>query len=367
MNNGASLFKPAENQQAFLKCGIMGFAGSGKTYTGALIAKGIVEKIKSKKPVYFVDTETGSDFLVPFFKSAGIKLFVSKSRAFVDLLASVQEAEREASVLIIDSISHFWKELQDAHKKATGRNRILFQDWAVLKGTWGRFTDSYLNSRVHIIMNGRAGYEYDYFEDESGAKQLEKTGTKMKAETDMGYEPSLLLEMLREKKDNEDGKVEARLWNHTAYVLKDRTTLLEGKKFVNPTFKDFEPVFDFLNIGGEHIGVDLEKTSAVLFERDSDQNYFEQKKQREIILEDIQMELVSAYPGQSADEKKIKTDLIFDAFNTRSWTALADFEARKLSDGLKSIREQIKKRKIIEVKIEIPKEEKNKKSKQEEK
>ena len=41
------------------------------------------------------------------------------------------------------------------------------------------------------------GYEYDYFEDEAGKKQLEKTDIKMKAEGEMGYEPSLLVLMER--------------------------------------------------------------------------------------------------------------------------------------------------------------------------
>jgi hypothetical protein len=44
-----------------------------------------------------------------------------------------------------------------------------------------------------VIICGRAGYEYDYFEDDEGKKQLEKTGIKMKAETEMGFEPSLLV------------------------------------------------------------------------------------------------------------------------------------------------------------------------------
>jgi signal recognition particle GTPase len=122
-------FQEAKNQQAFLKMGVMGFAGSGKTYTSALIAKGIWERLKEKKPVFFMDTETGSDFLVPKFKEWKVPFFVSKSRAFTDLMDGVRVAEKNAGVLIIDSISHFWKEVQDAYKKAHNRNRLLFQDW----------------------------------------------------------------------------------------------------------------------------------------------------------------------------------------------------------------------------------------------
>ncbi len=348
-NNGASKppvafgpFQEAVNQQAYLKAGLLGFAGAGKTYTAALMAKGIVERLKAKKPVFFLDTETGSDFLVPKFKEWDIPFYVSKSRAFTDLVDGVKAAEGNAGVLIIDSISHFWTELQRAYMKANNRKRLLFQDWGPLKETWAGFTDLYLNSRVHIVMCGRAGYEYDYFTDEAGAKVLEKTGTKMKAETDMGYEPSLLIEMIRDRRENQDKAVEAKLWDHVAIVLKDRTSRIEGQRFVNPTFENFKPVFDYLNIGGEHVGVVTDKDSTKLFEKGSEENFYEQRRQKEVLLEEIQGELLSAFPGQSSEDKKIKTDLVFEAFGTRSWTALAELEIGKLRDGLKAIRQRIK-------------------------
>ena len=43
-----------------------------------------------------------------------------------------------------------------------------------------KFTDLFINAPIHIILCGRAGYEYDYFEDqETGKKNLEKTGIKI--------------------------------------------------------------------------------------------------------------------------------------------------------------------------------------------
>src|SRR3990167_112668 len=130
---------------------------------------------------------------IPFFKEWNVPLVVSKSRAFTDLVVGVREAEENASVLIIDSVSHFWTEGQESYKKAKNRTRLQFQDWGPIKSTWSTFTDAYLNSAVHVLMCGRAGYEYDYFTDETGDKQLEKTGTRMKAEGELGYEPSLLV------------------------------------------------------------------------------------------------------------------------------------------------------------------------------
>lgn len=341
MENGKKLFQEAVNQQAFLKAGVLGFAGSGKTFTSALIAKGISERLGKKNPVYFMDTETGSDFLVPRFKEWGIPFYVSKSRAFVDLLDGVKAAEENNAILIIDSISHFWKEVQDAYKKAKNRTRLQFQDWGPLKDQWGRFTDTYLNSRTHIILNGRAAFEYDYFQDGDGAKQLEKTGTKMKAETDMSYEPSLLIEMVRDKRPNKDGQIEGQLWDHVAYVLKDRTGMIEGKKIVNPTFADFEPVFNFLNIGGEHVGIQTNSDSSALFDKDSENDGYEIRRQKDILLEEIQGELVAAYPGQTVEEKRIKTELLYEVFQTRSWTKVGEMHTNDLKNGLNVMRERI--------------------------
>lgn len=341
------IFQKAENQTAYLKVGILGFSGSGKTYTAVHLAKGIADKLKTKKPVFFLDSETGSDYFVDKFKSWEIPLYVAKTRTFVDLLSAVQEAEKMACVLIIDSISHFWKETQDAYLKAMGRKRLLFQDWLPIKSQWQKYTDAYINSKIHIVMCGRAGYEYDFFIDESGSRQLEKTGTKMGAEKEMAFEPSLLLEMERARIANPDKKtVAAKQCQYVCHVLKDRSDLINGRKFINPTFKDFEPVFNFLNIGGEHLGIDTSKDSSGLFTKDAPENFYEIKKKKDICLEEIQGELLSVFPGRSSDEQKLKADFIYDVFGTRSWTALGDMDLEKLTLGRMEIKIRLEKYKL---------------------
>lgn len=338
-------FSLAQNSQAFAKVGLLGFGGAGKTYTAAVLAMGIYKRLQESGqnpgPVVMSDTETGSDFLVPLFKDAGIPFYVSKSRAFIDLMGAVNAADGKASVLIIDSITHFWSELQSAYKKKLNRTRLQFQDWAAIKDQWGQFTMAYLNSNVHIIMLGRAGYEYDYFEDEDGKKQLAKTGTKMKAESEMGYEPSLLIEMVREDKPNQDKNINAKLWDHVAVVLKDRSQRLEGARLVNPGFNDFAPFFDYLNVGGNHVGVETAKDSTGLFDKNNEKNFYERKRRIEILKEEIEGSLTSAFPGQAAQDKKLKTDLFEAAFKTRSWTALDEKDPAVIQLGLEVLKKLI--------------------------
>jgi hypothetical protein len=312
------LFMKAESTSAFLKMGIMGFAGSGKTYTAAHTAIGLVEYMQSvgvsyaDKPVFFLDTETGSDWVKPQFEAVGVPLFTAKTRAFQDLLTSVKEAEKDSSLLLVDSISHFWKEICDSYMKVKKRNRLQFEDWAFLKGEWGKFTDLFVNSNVHIILCGRAGYEYDYFQDDAGKKQLEKTGIKMKAEGEMGYEPSLLVLMEREM-DMETLKV-----SRTASIIKDRSTAIDGKKFHNPTFESFMPHIKYLNLGAKQLGVDVTRTSEASIPADIREN---SRVHREIVLDEIQSILTSHYPGQTAAEKKTKIDLLKKHFQA-GWTEM---------------------------------------------
>src|SRR4051812_32554365 len=42
------------------------------------------------------------------------------------------------------------------------RSRLHFEDWGYLKSEWRKFTDRFVNSQLHIIVCGRAGFEYDY-------------------------------------------------------------------------------------------------------------------------------------------------------------------------------------------------------------
>jgi hypothetical protein len=106
----------------------------------------------------------------------------------------MKEAEGSCSVLIIDSITHVWKEFCQAYLRAKKRTYLKFDDWSYLKGDdgWQKFTDQFINSSIHVIFAGRAGFEYDT-DEETGKKTLECTGIKLKAEGETGYEPDLFV------------------------------------------------------------------------------------------------------------------------------------------------------------------------------
>ena len=352
------LLQKAENLQAYAKIGMLGFPGSGKTYTATMIAIGLA-KLYGCKPIAFFDTETGSDFIITKVKDAGLELYVTKSRSFEDLIAVTREAEKECSVLIIDSLTHIWRELCEAYGTRLNRKRLMFQDWQIIKGKggWQDFTDFYVNSKLNIIICGRAGYEYDFDMNEDGTKDLIKTGTRMKVEGEFGFEPSLVIEMerltpqkdqiesiremtdLKAKRQKKQALVTrtGSKWIHRAFVLKDRTDTLNGQQFDYPKFQDFLPHFSKLNIGGKHLGVDTSRTSGGLFDENGDTKWKQKQTQKKIVLEEIEGIIVKFFPGASAKEKKMKADIIEHLFNTRSWTKVCEMELSYLQIGLKEL------------------------------
>jgi hypothetical protein len=326
--------KPAVNDQAYLKMGFLGFAKSGKTYTASKIAIGLHKYIKATKPVAFLDTETGSAYVLPLFKEENVELVTAKSRAFVDLLSICRQAEKTCSILIIDSISHFWTELVKAYQDRMNKKRLRVQDWGPIKSEWQAFTDFYINSKLHILMCGRAGWEYDFREDEEGNTEITKTGIKMKAEGDMSFEPSLLIEM--EKAREGSGKIGQGII-HRAWVVGDRFHDLTGKSFDNPGFDAFLSHIKKLNLGGEHLGVDTENSSQELFS--GPEARMSIQKRREILLECIQNEITKRIPGRTTKEQQEKIKLLEDIFGTSSWTAISDIHPEKLEVSLKKMTE----------------------------
>jgi len=334
-----SLLHKAKPEMAYLKAGLYGEAGSGKTFTSTKIAIGLHKFIKTEKPISFLDTETGSDFVLPMFKNEKIELLTAKSRAFADLLTVVDEAEKDCSILIIDSITHFWNEMIDSYQKKHGLTRITLRHWIPLKQTWREFTDRYVNSALHIIMAGRSAYIWDDVEDDEGVKELKKVGTKMRAEVETGYEPSLLLELEKLRTSNRAGGQ----WIHRAWVIKDRFDVIDGKHFDNPGFEEFLPHIELLNLGGKHKAIEKDRDSKAIFDNPGiGENKY---KEKQILLEKIQNIMYRIHPGQTQEAKIARLDLLMKAMGTDSWNEITEFKNDKLDAGLKALQEIINKEK----------------------
>ena len=339
VNGNFKLLKPSKNDIAYLKMGVFGDTGSGKTWTASNVAVGLHKHIKSNKPAAFFDTEGGSTFVRPTFEKAGIELMTIKSRSANDLHGVIKEAERGCSVLIIDSISHVWDEFTDAYLKKSKSKYIELWDWKPVKTKWREMiTEPYVNADLHIIMCGRESGIYRTEEVEKGGKIRKETlrvGDKMKAEAETGYEPSLLCQM-QKIHIGEKGEYKRR-----CHVVKERFNVIDSKDFDNPTFNDFLPHIKLLNIGGSHGHIANNSTSESFFEG-FDYANAEYKRDCEIALEEIQAAFTSnGVSSRTKDGGQKINKILEQTFGTASWTAIKNKKLDELKKGLPKIMEAL--------------------------
>lgn len=224
-------FRKAKAEQAALKIGLYGLAGSGKTFTTLLCAEGLA-KLTGKR-VAFVDTERGTDFYcqrVPERKvhPEAFDFDALYTRSITELQQALYTVQPDKyCCIVIDSITHIWEAARLAYSgKETKIGTIPFHAWAKIKKPYKEIMSMLLSSPIHVFIVGRQGNE---FEEDEETGETKKVGVKMKAEGETPYEPHILIRMESEK--GKDGSAVI-----TAFAEKDRTGILAGRTIFNPSF-----------------------------------------------------------------------------------------------------------------------------------
>lgn len=336
------MFKKLENNRPFLKMAFEGFAGDGKTYTATQVAIGVHKLIKSTKPIALFDTEKAFKALKPLFDAASIEAIVNDDqRSLASLNEAIKWCEQgNADILIVDSITHVWEEFLRAYLNRPGkdgkeikRTRLEFQDWGVLKPRWKElFSNPFVMAKCHIIFTGRAGYEYtDERNEETGKREIYKSGIKMKAETETAFEPDILV--LMQKIQDIIGETKA-IWRE-GLVMKDRTTQIDGKVFKNPTFDNFYPAIKVLLDGTlrEVHGVDIPDT----FE-EFENKFSEIGKEKTRIIAELEgcFELMGL--GTGAQDKQVKAWTLSQVFGVNSLEMVERKNLKTMREGLEVVR-----------------------------
>jgi hypothetical protein len=319
------ILKPAISPSYF-KCGFFGSTGTGKTFTAAkLMSQFIAEYCKGSQLAMF-DTEPSAGFVAPMVKKiTGKELLVCSSRSFSDLIEFTDDCIKNQYVAIVDSITHPWRQLctdfLEAKKSrvqgAGGRKettRLSLKDWGPIKDIWNTFSEKFVFSPIHFCICGREGDAWDTVTDEEGNENMQKTGVKMKTETEFGHEPSLLVQMRFEHE------------KHLAFVTKDRFDYLTGHLSENnPDIEFFKPHINALNLGGEHV---VKSEGKKIFDEGTGPNWETIKAQRAALLENIKDDLTLVYPGRTTEENKAKIEALRSSFGTSAWTEMEEDEKK---------------------------------------
>jgi hypothetical protein len=320
----------AEN--SFIKASFGGFAGAGKTRTASELIIGFYEKTGLKKPLLILDNEKGSRFLVPMFQKAGIETFVKETTTLPDVLEALKMVQSgEVGFLFIDSLTKVWYQYVRDYRNANRKTFMSLQDWGKILPAWQEaFADAFVGTSGNIVFTGRGGYTYDMEEnEETKKKEFVKSGVKMKMAGETPFEPDLNIWMdIQQEMSNEGRPV---IWRE-AMVMKDRSGLIDGKTFKNPTFKDFEPVIDFLlNVEKGEVSKASNTTNIAPSENYDQQN---RRDQREIELEKIKAEMTKNNIGTASKEDKQLVIAIMERFfGTTSWAEVEKMQLERLIFG----------------------------------
>lgn len=239
-------FQPARPEVGYLKVGMYGSPGSGKTFTSLLCATRLGKTL-------MVDTEQGSTLYAPHPEYPREKDFPSFDILHTRDIHQVTEAISEAckqgyDAVIIDQATHLWEFCQDdfleRERKQASKlyydfertGNFPFMAWKKIKKPWKKFVRVLLDTPIHIFITGRLVAEYEVGGGD-GRASITKSGDRMGGEKDLEYEVHITLKLERLS-----SKVKA-------YVKKDRSGTLSGI-IINPKGDIFDEVLK--RLGKEH-------------------------------------------------------------------------------------------------------------------
>ncbi len=235
------LLTPATVDTAFLKVGMYGGPGSGKSLTALIWATALGRTA-------VVDTEHSTDFYSTDFQ------FDRTYTRSIDVAYNVLEEaiKGKYDCFILDQITHLWEGVQDevlAREQAkNSKFWKLYADtgntgfplWKFIKKPWKSFIHYMLNAPVHVFILGRMS---NVFQMTPGGEPI-KIGERMDAEKNTNYEPHIVIKMQQDPKDPK---------NVYALVEKDRSRTIQGQLVKNPTLDMLRPVL--VKLGKVHVAL----------------------------------------------------------------------------------------------------------------
>jgi hypothetical protein len=244
--------RPAAKERAKLRLGIAGPAGSGKSYTGLLIASALGGRVG------IIDTEHRSAHLYADLIEGGFDVLELPPPFSPDNYVAAIHAFEMAGVstIIIDSLSHAWAGeggALDMQGKIADKTGNSWSAWRSVTPKHNALVEAMLQSPCHIIATMRS--KMDYVQDgEAGKGKVRKVGLAPVMRDGIEYEFSVFMEMDQA---------------HNGFVSKDRTRLFDNQIIEKPGAAMGGKLLEWLNNGIEPVAAPVLRETQVAAFSDS--------------------------------------------------------------------------------------------------
>jgi hypothetical protein len=197
--------------------------------TALRMAKGIAGKMGC--PVAVIDTEAGS--ASKYADRFAFEVDNLEKKTIDNYLASMEAAKNAGyKVLVVDSLSHAWRELTEEVDRITqaSQSKNSFLSWAKVNPKQKRLVEAILNYPGHIIATMRSKTEW-VIGEKNGKNSPEKLGLAPEQGKGIEYEFDLLVELNQQ---------------HQAAVTKDRTGKFQDETLDKPGEEFGIALYDWL-------------------------------------------------------------------------------------------------------------------------
>lgn len=184
--------KKISQAEKYLKFGLIGVAGSGKTYSSLLLATKLGDRVLA------IDTEMSvakTGIQIPDNEKIDLIEWGAEANAnqIENLTETIITAEKEGyDVVVVDSLSWFWDwllEWSSAIQKTKGVNS--FVAWSYVTPLQKRLIQTILTAKLHILATMRAKVEYA-IDTADGKMKINRVGLGAEQGKNIEYEFDLL-------------------------------------------------------------------------------------------------------------------------------------------------------------------------------
>lgn len=217
-------FAKATKKKAKLRMALIGPAGSGKTYTAIAFAAQFGK-------VAVIDTEHGSaSKYADLFEFDTLELTNFDTRAYIDAIKAAVENGYDA--VVIDSLSHAWKELLAQKNQLDAKGGNSFVNWGKMTPKQDALIEAILAAPIHVIATMRAKMEHIQEKDEQGRTSVKKIGLAPIQRDDVEFEFDVV------------GDIDI---NNTMVISKSRCVELSGKVIPKPGVEVAKTLINWLS------------------------------------------------------------------------------------------------------------------------